>query len=393
MRAAVKATLFQLHSIVGLVLALVLTLIGVTGAMLSFEDEILAGLNADLIHVVPRQAPRLSPDELLAHVQAASYGPVASVTLSRDTSAAVRIRFARGDDRSRPSSLYLDPYDGRVLGHPVGEEFFLTVQKLHRWLLLPGDGKGYGRLITGITAIGLIAMLISGLVLRWPHRPGSLKIWLKPNLRLHGRGLHRSLHSVVGTWVMLIYLVIVLSGLWWSFDWYKNGVTWLFARAPAASEPMKAKAPGKAARIERPAASAAPTPQLDRAWAALLQDRGDSFDSARLTLPSSGEPVIRVRAWLTAERDGRRDEFKIDAATGAIVSRELYADKTTGERMLFRMFDIHRGSILGWPGKLVFMLAALSMPLFAVTGLLLYLSRRRHKRMAAAAMTRLVPGE
>lgn len=266
--------------------------------------------------------------------------------------------------------------------------------KLHRWLLLPGDGKGYGRLITGITAIGLLAMLISGLVLRWPHRPGSLKIWLKPNLRLHGRGLHRSLHSVVGTWVMLIYLVMVLTGLWWSFDWYRAGAIWLFARAPAAAEPIKAKAPGaKAARAERPNAGAAPNAQFDRAWASLLQDRGENFASARLTLPSGGEPTIRVRAWLTDAADGRRDEFKIDAATGAIVSRELYADKTTGERMLSRVLDIHRGNILGAPGKLLFMLAALLMPLFGITGLLLYLSRRRHKRMAAAAMTRLVPGE
>ena len=103
--------------------------------------------------------------------------------------------------------------------------------------------------------------------------------------------------------------------------------------------------------------------------------------------------MVRIRSWLTEADDGRRDEFKIDAATGAILSRELYADKTTGERMLSRVLDIHRGNIFGWPGKLVFMLAALSMPLFGITGLLLYLSRRRHQRMTQAAMGRLVPGE
>ncbi len=395
MRAAVKATLFQLHSIVGLVLALLLTLIAVTGAMMSFEDEMLAGLNARLMRVEPRATARLLPDELIGRVQAANDNPVASITLSRDPAAAVRIRFARNEDRSRPSSLYVDPYDGRVLGHPAGEEFFATVRKLHRWLLLPGDGKGYGRLITGIAALGLIAMLISGLVLRWPHRPGSLKIWLKPNLRLHGRGLHRSLHSVVGTWAMLIYLVMVLTGLWWSFDWYKAGATWLFARAPAAAEPIPAKAPrGKAARAERPVTSAAtPAAQLDRAWASLLQERGDAFASARLTLPSGSEPAIRVRAWLSEPADGRHDDFKFDAVTGAPLSRELYAGKTTGERLLARVLDIHRGAFLGWPGKLLFMLAALAMPLFAVTGLLLYLSRRRHQRMTRAAIARLVPGE
>ncbi|WP_022720999.1 PepSY domain-containing protein [Rhodopseudomonas sp. B29] len=392
MRRAVKAALLQLHSIVGLVLGLVLMLIGVTGAMMSFEDEILAGLNAGVMHVEPRSAPRLAPDELIARVHATSPGPIASLTLAHDPAAAARIRFARNEDRSRPSSLYVDPYDGHVLGHPVGEDFFWTVQRLHRWLLLSGDGKGYGRPITGIVAIGLIAMLISGLVLRWPHRPGSLKVWLKPHLQLHGRGLYRSLHSVVGTWVMLIYLVIVLSGLWWSFDWYRSGATWLFARSPAGSEPMKAKAQGGKARAERGEAVTAQL-HLDRVWATFVQDRGDNFASARLTLPSGGEPTVRIRSWLTEAADGRRDEFRIDAATGAIVSRELYADKTTGERMLSRMFDIHRGAVLGWPGRLLFMLAALSMPLFGVTGLLLYLSRRRHQRMTQAAMGRLVPGE
>ncbi|MCG6207539.1 PepSY domain-containing protein [Rhodopseudomonas sp. HC1] len=403
MRAAVKATLFQVHSIAGLVLSLVLTLIGVTGAVMSFEDEILAGLNADLMHVEPRSTPLLSPDELLAQVKAASDGSIAAITLSRDPAAAVRIRFARNEDRSRPAALIVDPYDGRILGRPVGEGFFETVRKLHRWLLLPGDGKGYGRTITGIAALGLIAMLISGLVLRWPHRPGSVKIWLKPNLRLHGRGLHRSLHSVVGTWVMLIYLVMVLTGLWWSFEWYKDSATWLFARPPAIAEAPKAKptkqltkaeAPNdKVAPASREGAGAAPAPKLDLAWASLLQDRGDGFALVRLTLPSGGEPTIRVRAWLTDAADGRHDDFKIDAATGAIVSRTLHADKTLGEQMLARILDIHRGSILGWPGKLLFMLAALAMPLFAVTGLLLYVSRRRHQRMTRAAMTRLVPGE
>ena len=40
---------------------------------------------------------------------------------------------------------------------------------------------------------------------------------------LRGRGLHRSLHAVLGTWVLVIYLVMTLTGLWYSFDWYKDG--------------------------------------------------------------------------------------------------------------------------------------------------------------------------
>ncbi|WP_322518276.1 PepSY-associated TM helix domain-containing protein [Rhodopseudomonas palustris] len=381
---SIKSILLQLHSIAGLTLSLFLAMIALSGAMLSFEDEILAALNADRTRVEVRATPRLQPDELIARLQAATgAGKIASITLARDTASAVHIRFVRNDDTSRPSSVYVDPHDARVLGHPVGEGFFATVRKLHRWLLLPGDAKGWGRPIGGIVALGLIAMLITGLVLRWPHRAGSAKVWLKPNLRLRGRGLHRSLHAVIGTWAMLIYLVMVLTGLWWSFDWYRDGAMWLLSSAPARAEPMRPSPKRMAQSGELP---------LDRVWSAFLQQQGDRFVTARLTLPAGGT-LVRVRSWTNPDADGVRDELRIDALSGRIVSADLYAAKPLGDRILARVLDIHRGNILGLPGKLLFMLAALAMPLFVVTGLLLYLSRRRHKRLSQRPLGELVAGK
>ena len=221
----IKAVLLQVHSIAGLVLALLLSLIALTGVIMSFEDEIVDHLNAGIMQVAPRTTPALLPDELVARLKAVpDAGKVTAIMLSSDPSAAVHVRFARDEQGARPSSLYVDPYDGHVLGVPRGEDFFATVRRLHRWLLIPGDAKGWGRQITGVAALGLIVMLISGLVLRWPRRASSVKMWLKPNLGLSGRGLHRSLHAVIGTWVLPVYLVMTLTGLWYSFDWYKDGV-------------------------------------------------------------------------------------------------------------------------------------------------------------------------
>ncbi len=53
---SIKAALLQVHSILGLAIALVLTLIGMTGATMSFEDEIGASLNAGIMRV--EAAPR-----------------------------------------------------------------------------------------------------------------------------------------------------------------------------------------------------------------------------------------------------------------------------------------------------------------------------------------------
>jgi sulfite reductase (NADPH) flavoprotein alpha-component len=387
----IKAALLQVHSIVGLVLALLLSLIALTGVIMSFEDEIVDHLNAGIMQVVPRTVPALLPDELVARLKAVpDAGKVTAIMLSSDPSAAVHVRFARDEQGARPSSLYVDPYDGHVLGVPRGEDFFATVRRLHRWLLIPGDAKGWGRQITGVAALGLIVMLISGLVLRWPRRASSVKMWLKPNLGLSGRGLHRSLHAVIGTWVLPVYLVMTLTGLWYSFDWYKDGVVWLLSRphvAAAKMQPKQSRPPGRS--------EPAPPVGFDRAWSALQHEESGGFARAQLTLQAGPGTVMRIRSWpKDSTLESMRDEFRIDAVTGQVVSAERYADKTLGEKAIAGVLDIHRGAVLGWPGKLAFMVAAALMPLFAITGVLLYLSRRKLRRPAAQPpLARLVPGE
>lgn len=377
----IRAALLQIHSILGLAVSLVLTMIGLTGATMAFEDEISASLNTTLLRVEARSVPMLTPDELIVRLQGAQdLGKVAAVTMASDPAVSVRIRFARNEDLSRPSSVYVDPYDARVLGVPRGDEFFATVRKLHRWLLIPGDGKGWGRTITGSVAICLIVMLITGLVLRWPRRARSVRIWLKPNLALQGRGFQWSLHSVIGTWVMLIYLTMALTGLWFSFEWYKAGATWLFAHAPVATT-MPAKETVKAAPGSQ-SAEQTPSVGLNVAWFVFLKEQGHRYATAQLQLPNSATNAMRIRSWARdITHDGARDEYRINTITGRLISADIYADKTFGERVLASVLDIHRGSILGWPGKFLFMFAAALMPLFLVTGLLLYLSRRRLPRL------------
>jgi sulfite reductase (NADPH) flavoprotein alpha-component len=189
---------------------------------------------------------------------------------------------------------------------------------------------------------------------------------------------------------MLIYLVMALTGLWYSFDWYRDGVTWLFSDRTAAPE-----ARSKSAQPRSPPHAAESTPlTFDRAWSAFLRTRESRYATAQLTLPSGAGTVIRIRSWTRdASHDGARDEFRIDAVTGRVISSEIYADKSIGERVLSSLLDIHRGSLWGWPGKLLFMLAAALMPLIAVTGVVLYLSRRKHRRISRPILGNLAPGE
>lgn len=50
----VKKTLFQLHWFFGITAGLVLALMGITGALYSFQEELLRAFNADVLKVEVR---------------------------------------------------------------------------------------------------------------------------------------------------------------------------------------------------------------------------------------------------------------------------------------------------------------------------------------------------
>lgn len=372
MASPIKSAFLQVHSIIGLAISLVLGLVGFTGAMLSFEDEIVAALNRDVAKVEVRSVPVLTPDEILARLQGQpGAGKVQLMLLSSEPGATVRARFARNEAGER-SSVYVDPYDGRIVAPVSGEGFFATLRNLHRFLLLPGNGNGYGRLITGVCVIGLLVLLISGMVLRWPRRVRSIKMWLKPSLATPGRAFHWSLHSVTGTWVLPIYVISILTGLWWSFDWYKASATWLLSSKP----PVVAKAPVGTKGGGR-SAEASTAPSLDRAWATFLADQGSRYADVYLQVPNGPGPVRLRSLAKDAPHDVARDDFRIDGVTGRVIAVERYADKSVGDSILQRILQIHTGAAFGLVGRILFMIAAALMPLFTVTGIILYFSRRR----------------
>jgi len=338
--------------------------------LMSYEEAIGDWADHDRAFVAVQTTPRLGPGALIARVEAQRPGmKVNTVTLSSDPARSARIRFAVADKNgARPPSSYLDPYDGRYLGAPRLEAAFATIRDLHRWLLLPGEGKGWGRTITGASAMALLVFLGTGLYLRWP-KIHSWRIWLKPNLGRPGRPRWWSLHNIAGTWLLPVYAVIALSGLWWSYDWYRDAATWVLT-----GEGPRAKPARTAVRGKEP-------PALDRAWATFQAGEGRDATLAILTVPNPDAATIRIRYQLGASR--LRNEVAFDSATGARVSAARDADKALGRRMADNMLEVHRGRFFGDAIAFVFFAASLLMPLLAASGLVLYVLRRRAARRRA----------
>ena len=66
-------------------------------------------------------------------------------------------------------------------------------------------------------------------------------------------------------------------------------------------------------------------------------------------------------------------------------SDQRYSDRSFGSQLLASVYALHVGSYFGMAGRILMMLASLAMPLFFITGWLLYLDRRRKKRAVRAS--------
>jgi sulfite reductase (NADPH) flavoprotein alpha-component len=381
-----RKVLFQLHWIIGITVGIVLAVVGATGAVLSFEHQIVDSLARDGRQVEANGRAPLAPADLLARVAANEPGKrINAMSIAREPAETVRVTFAPREQR------YVDPYTGALLAPTTSgaETFFRNMRSLHRWLMWGELGnRDVGRQIVGASTLLLLFMAATGLYLRWPRGPAArrVKTWLMPDFRLKGRAFLWNLHSVAGTWVLPVYLMVALTGLQWSYEWYREG---LYAVA-GVDRPVG----GEGAREGRGAGAAGERSHpLDiagfaRAWETFAR-QAPEFKTVNVNLPPRpGKPIEFRYLDPQASHERAFNTLAVDSE-GAVASAERYEDKKFGAQIVSSIFPLHSGSYFGLVGVIVFLIASLAMPLFAVTGWIMYLQRRapRTSRSALAAAT------
>ncbi|MGE4220999.1 MAG: PepSY domain-containing protein [Alphaproteobacteria bacterium] len=381
---------FQLHWLLGITAGIVLAAVGVTGGILSFEDQILRAINPSVMTVAPQgEAP--GPADLLARIQAANPGEtVTALTLSAAPGDAARVTFAppagqQGGGRARGVTRYADPYTGALLGEPQGQGFFRLTMQIHRWLAA-GD---VGKQIVGASTVALIVLAASGLYLRWPRTVLTWRNWFRIDMARKGRNFLWELHSVIGTWVLVPYLIMSLTGLYWSYEWYRGALFDITGTPrPQAGGGPGGGGQGGASGGGRQAQPSGPAIDIAGAWAVFQAEAG-GYSTVTLRLPARpGQPYEFRYQEPDPPHERANNTLSVDAA-GTVREHRRYADLPTGQKLMGSIFPLHSGSFFGTAGLIVFMLSSLLMPLFAITGWMLYLDRRARKRAVRAA--RVVP--
>ena len=438
-------TLWRWHFYAGLFVMPFLVVLAITGTLYCFQPQIEPLLYRHRLIVESQATPRLPDNALLAKARAAMPPDSAAVTavITNDPRRSAEFVFRLADGEQQ--SVYLNPYNGDVLGTLSVERRFMQVDRmLHRKLLL---GKP-GELLMELAACWTLVMIGTGIALWWPREKTTARAALLPRFALKGRPWWKNLHAVMGIWLALGALAFVLTGLPWSGSWgkqFKALATAANLGAPPGAWgglPLRSALPG--ARVEQnPAAdahaahhaddghsahaatmdsmpgmvmddlplpltpwavgnsrvpsSAAPAADADAdAPQALPLSRVIAItaslgvtDGYSIVLPTSATGVYTVSYFPGNPKDERT--LYIDQYSGAVLKDIRYSDYGAVSKAVSYGTSLHMGRYFGVANQILCAAISLGLAAMAVTGCVMWWKRRPQRSLGAPSRERGAP--
>lgn len=384
-----KKIFAKIHLWLSLPLGIVLTVVCLSGAVLVFEGEITRALHPELYRVAaPADARPLRPSQLAGRIggQMPDSLHLVSLQLSARSDEPCMAAFRETGRRQ----LSVDPYTGNVNGWAESPAFFGTVRKLHRWLLDPPPSKGeksVGKAIVGVSTLALVLILVSGLILWIPRSRKALRNRLKVSYSDGRRRFWHDCHVSLGFYATLLLLVMALTGLTWSFGWYRTAAYALFGgpqRTAAAQEKPSRKADsGNRQSRERTAGREQGERQAET--------EARPFDYAvwdevlgQLTAHCTAYKTIvltQTEAQVARQSAMRRiDRATFDPRSGRLAEITRYEETPRQQRLRGWFYAFHTGTWGGIWTKILYFLAALIGASLPLTGYWLWWRRCMNKR-------------
>ena len=369
-----------LHLWLGLVTGLIMVVVCVTACIWVFNDEI-TGLLEPETKIAKQNAPVITPSALIQLADSVSPGKKPNYATYQQGRA---IYLALGEGRRGNTVLRVDPYSGKLISKTdkkAGDtDFFRFILNGHRFLWLPYE---IGRPVVNYGTLIFVVLLISGMVLWWPRkwtkatRDQSFKVKWKASFKR----VNYDLHNVFGFYSLLFLLAIAMTGMVYGIKWWSNSLYWATSGGQTLPEFKREKSDSlQAGKYFTSAAQA-----MDQCWAKVSGDHPDAegFYYA-FADPSKASSTISITIYPTAGKFYNNRSFSFDQHTGKeLKGNPVYAssfeDAPAGAKIRRMNYDIHVGSILGLPGKIMAFFAALIGASLPVTGFLVWWGKRKKK--------------
>lgn len=368
----VRTFLNDLHLWAGIGAGLILFVVCFTGTVYTFHHEIDEMLNSDRYFVeVPLKAEPLPIQELVAAVQKAVPDGIAgsiNVPHHPDKAYAVNVRV---EGQRRGSNYLVNPYTAKILGdtNTGASAFFMVMFRLHRWLMLDSS---IGRPIVGWSTVIFVFLCFSGLVIWVPQKAKSWRQGLKIKWSGNWKRINHDLHNTLGFYSALLLLIMGLTGLYWSFDAYRDGLY----RVLRVERPQRGNRGGREQEKKEFPASELSIEDYLKVAGQELNYAGDY----RVGLPTADKNTVS----LSKTKKGffavsGHDELILDKYTAEVVKKELFSDEPLNHQIAHSIKAIHTGEIFGTFSKILYFVSCLIATSLPVTGTIIWINKLKKK--------------
>lgn len=359
-----KKVFRNIHLWLSVPFGLLITLICFSGAMLVFETEVTELCRRDLYYVEKIGPAPLPMGEVAEKVAATLPDSVSvtGITVSSDLERAWQVNLSK----PRRASVYVDQYTGEIKGRYERAPFFMTMFRLHRWLLdsmKPDGGIFWGKMIVGTATLMFVFVLLSGVAVWWPRTRKALKNSLKIVADKGWRRFWYGLHVAGGMYALVLLLAMALTGLTWSFSWYRTGFYKVFGAE------MKQGGGGRPdGKRDGEGRRQSPFAHWQKVYEEL---KGRNPDYKQIT-------VSKGSATVSFNRLGNRrasDRYTFNPRSGEITESALYKDADASGKIRGWIYSVHVGSWGGLATRILSFLAALVGASLPLTGYYLWIRR------------------
>ena len=376
----------NIHLWLSVPFGILITLICFSGAALVFEKEVMELCHRELYFVKKVEAAPLPMEQLMTKVAATLPDSVSvtGVNISSDPERAYQVTLSK----PRRASMYVDQYTGEITGKYERAPFFNFMFRMHRWLLdsMKQDGGIFwGKMIVGTSTLMFVFVLISGVVVWWPRTRKALKNSLKIVANKGWRRFWYDLHVAGGMYALVFLLAMALTGLTWSFQWYRTGFYKTFGvevqpsmghgNAAANATAKGGKRDGKPeGREGRGAHRYSPYTN----WQQVYEQLAEANPDYKQISVSDGSASVAVPRF--GNQRGT-DRYKFNPRE--ITETTLYKDLDNSGKIRGWIYSVHVGSWGGMLTRILTFVAALIGASLPLTGYYLWIRKKIKRRPAS----------
>lgn len=350
------------HLVLGISAAIFVILLGLTGAVMAFENDYDHWFSPKLWYVKPSGAP-MSQQALLDIANQAVAPLKIGAFATQDGRADLAEDFSARNGNGE-LEVFVNPYTGAILGTrsetPRYFNWINTIHQLHLRLVKVRIGKtDVGKIIVEIAGIEVLLLIPTGFILWWRRKRGAVN-WKAP-----WRLWNWDLHNVIGIYAGIFLLLAAVTGFFISFE---QPMYW-----------MTSSKPPERPRMIRSTPPAAPQPALN--LDDVLKTASDAIPGARpsqVLLPANATGSYVVFMRVPGETSPAvHSNVLIDQYTGKVLRADDFRKGSQGYRAIRFNRSLHNGDVLGTPTHIVMAASSALMAVLAVTGPLIWWGKRK----------------